>query len=105
MKKTIRSGIIAAVAVAAGYVAYQSHGSYNLQDNSLLMQNVEALASDPENWGEENPNGPITNKYWVLTGESKILVGGTICLKNKCVEKNGRKAQCDLNETFWDCNY
>ena len=46
MKKSIKCGIVAAVAVAAGFAAYQSHGSYGLQDNSLLMQNVEALADD-----------------------------------------------------------
>lgn len=46
MKKSIKSGIVAAVAVAAGFAAYQSYGSYGLQDNSLLMQNVEALADD-----------------------------------------------------------
>ena len=46
MKKTIKCGIVAAVAVAAGFAAYQSYGSYGAQDNSLLMQNVEALAAD-----------------------------------------------------------
>ena len=48
MKKTIKCGIVAAVAVAAGFAAYQSYGSYGLQDNSLLMQNIEALASNQE---------------------------------------------------------
>ena len=105
MKKTIKCGIVAAVAFAAGFAAYQSYGSYDLQDNSLLMQNVEALASDPEKWGEENPNGPITNLYWELTGECMITKGGTVCLRNKCAKKNGRRAECDLNEKFWDCRY
>ena len=44
MKKSIKCGIAAAVLVAAGFTAYQSYSSYGVQDNSLLMQNVEALA-------------------------------------------------------------
>ncbi len=56
MKKTIKCGIVAAVAVAAGFAAYQSYGSYGAQDNSLLMQNVEALAADDKN-GEPDTKG------------------------------------------------
>ena len=41
-------GIAAAVLVAAGIAAFQSYGSYGTQDNSLLMQNVEALAQGPD---------------------------------------------------------
>lgn len=58
MKKTFKCGIVAAVAVAAGFAAYQSYGSYGLQDNSLLMQNIEALAENkPEPGGE--PSGEL----------------------------------------------
>lgn len=52
MKKTIRCGIAAAVLVAAGFTAFQSYSSYGVQDNSLLMQNVEALASGADAEGD-----------------------------------------------------
>ena len=45
MKKSIKCGITAAVVAVAGFAAYQSSASYGVQDNSLLMQNIEALAS------------------------------------------------------------
>ena len=44
MKKSIKGGIAAAMVVAAGFAAYQTYGAYGAQDNSLLMQNIEALA-------------------------------------------------------------
>ena len=53
MKKSIENGIIAAVVVVGGFAAYQSYGSYGLQNNSLLMQNIEALASNQEPDDEE----------------------------------------------------
>ena len=56
MKKTIKCGIVAAVAFAAGFAAYQSYGSYDLQDNSLLMQNVEALADDDNGDADGDPS-------------------------------------------------
>lgn len=58
MKKTIKCGIAAAVLVAAGFTAYQSYSSYGVQDNSLLMQNVEALASGADAEGDSD-NGSI----------------------------------------------
>lgn len=57
MKKSIKCGIAAAMVVAAGIVAYQSYGAYGAQDNSLLMQNVEALAQDPD--GNGDPSGDV----------------------------------------------
>ena len=48
MRKSIKCGIVAAVVVAAGFASYQSYGVYSIQNNSLLMQNVEALAADPQ---------------------------------------------------------
>ncbi len=62
MKKTIKCGIVAAVAVAAGFAAYQSYGSYGAQDNSLLMQNVEALAQAPDGPISGDPNGDHGNR-------------------------------------------
>ena len=44
MRKTIKCGITTAVVVIASYAAYQSFGAYGARDNSLLMQNIEALA-------------------------------------------------------------
>ena len=61
MKKSIKSGIVAAVVVTAGLAAYQSYGSYGLQDNSLLMQNVEALAEVPDGPTIGDPNGDNGN--------------------------------------------
>lgn len=56
MKKSIKCGIAAAVVMAAGFAAYQTHGAYGAQDNSLLMQNVEALTSGTEP-GEPSGDG------------------------------------------------
>ncbi len=56
MKKSIKCGIAAAVLVAAGFTAYQSYSSYGVQDNSLLMQNVEALAQSSDG-GDGDANG------------------------------------------------
>ena len=52
MKKTFKCGIAAAVIVAAGFAAYKSYGAYGAQDNSLLMQNIEALAQSNESGSE-----------------------------------------------------
>ena len=56
MKNFVKCGIAAAAVVTAGFAAYQSYGVYDTQDNSLLMQNVEALAQGPEPGG--NGEGP-----------------------------------------------
>ena len=61
MKKSIKCGIAAAVLVAAGFTAYQSYSSYGVQDNSLLMQNVEALASGADAEGDPNGGGGKTS--------------------------------------------
>ena len=46
--KSVKCGIAAAVVFAAGFAAFQSFGAYGVQDNSLLMQNIEALAQGPD---------------------------------------------------------
>lgn len=61
MKKSIKCGIAAAVVIAAGIAAYQSYGSYGVQDNSLLMQNIEALASGTEAEADMDASG--STKY------------------------------------------
>ena len=50
-------GIAAAVLVAAGIAAFQGYGSYGTQDNSLLMQNVEALAQGPDGGDGDGDSG------------------------------------------------
>ena len=57
MKNFVKCGIAAAVVVAAGFAVYQSYGSYCLQDNSLLIQNVEALADNNNGDPGGEPNG------------------------------------------------
>lgn len=73
MRKTIKCGITTAVVVIAGYAAYQSFGAYGARDNSLLMQNIEALASSSEPEGDpcEGVSGGTdapTDKYVVCSG-------------------------------------
>ncbi len=108
MKKFVKSGIVAAMTVVAGFAAYQSYGSYNLQDHSLLMQNVEALAddnkgdSDAES-GKENirlltcflkvadrgiigfacPYGTSSSNYKVCPSEDKIV--SPLSSKSYCI--------------------
>ena len=57
MIKSVKCGIAAAVVVAAGFAAFQSYGSYGSQDNSLLMQNVEALAQGPDGGDGDGGDG------------------------------------------------
>ena len=69
-KQIIKCGIAAAVVVAAGFAAYQSYGAYGAQDNSLLMQNIEALAQSTEPGGdpsEGESGGPTKckNEHYV----------------------------------------
>lgn len=82
MKKTIKSGIVAAVAVAAGFAAYQSYGSYGAQDNSLLMQNVEALADDNngEPDGDTKGDPGSKQKYSLLTCYKHKLNKGIVSI-------------------------
>ena len=55
MKKTILKSAPGAVAVvAASLGAWKAQGAYGNEDNSMLMENVEALTS--ENNPENNPN-------------------------------------------------
>ena len=54
-------GIAAAVLVAAGIAAFQSYGSYGTQDNSLLMQNVEALAQGPDGGDGDGGEGSLVS--------------------------------------------
>ena len=58
-------GIAAAVLVAAGIAAFQSYGSYGTQDNSLLMQNVEALAQGPDGGDGDSGDGNTGSRKFV----------------------------------------
>ena len=66
MKKIIKCGVVAAVAVAAGFAAYQSYGSYGVQNNSLLMQNIEALAQDMDPDGDNGDGDGYVPVGYVL---------------------------------------
>ena len=73
----MKCGIAAAVLVAAGFTAYQSYSSYGVQDNSLLMQNVEALASGADAEGDSDAGADqVTNKAIKWTYSEKYLVKG-----------------------------
>lgn len=77
MKKTLKCGITAAVFVAAGIAAYQNYDSYGVQDNSLLMQNVEALASGADAEGDSDAGADqVTNKALKWTYSEKYFVKG-----------------------------
>ena len=75
MKKTFKCGIVAAVAVAAGFAAYQSYGSYGLQDNSLLMQNIEALAADDNQEPDGGDPGSGQNHPAITCYKKKVNKG------------------------------
>ena len=77
MKKTFKCGIAAAVVVAAGFAAYKSYGAYGAQDNSLLMQNIEALAQSNEPGSEPGSDS------------SEGVSGGTNAPSDKYVVCNG----------------
>lgn len=57
MRKSIKCGIAAAVVMAAGFAAYQTYGAYGAQDNTLLTQNIEALAGNANGEGDAGGEG------------------------------------------------
>ena len=57
MKTKFKCGIVAVAVMVAGFVAYQTYGSYGAQDNSLLMQNIEALAQSADAGESGDPTG------------------------------------------------
>jgi hypothetical protein len=65
MIKSVKCGIAAAVLVAAGFAAFQSFGAYGVQDNSLLMQNVEALAQGPDGGDGDSGDGNTGSRKFV----------------------------------------
>ena len=59
MKKVILKSILAVVAVAASCLgAWKTYDAYGSVDNSLLMENLEALSEEPESEGN--------NEEWYL---------------------------------------
>ena len=66
MKKAIKCGIAAAMVMAAGFAAYQTYGAYGAQDNSLLMQNIEALSGGPEPEGDSGDQSGA-RKYAIVS--------------------------------------
>ena len=65
MIKSVKCGIAAAVVFAAGFAAFQSFGAYGVQDNSLLMQNIEALAQGPDGGDGDNGDGNSGGRRFV----------------------------------------
>lgn len=80
MRKSIKCGIAAAVVMAAGFAAYQTYGAYGAQDNSLLMQNIEALAQNPEPNGDPNGDGNSSIK------KNSAMASGHCAAKGKIYE-------------------
>ena len=80
MKKSIKCGIAATVVMAAGFAAYQTYGAYGAQDNSLLMQNIEALAGNADGEGDASGDGGANkpckrgeiNNFVLLLDEAKM---------------------------------
>ena len=81
MKKSIKCGIAATVVMAAGFAAYQTYGAYGAQDNSLLMQNIEALAGNADGAGDASGDGGANkpckrgeiNNFALLLDEPKTV--------------------------------
>ena len=90
MKKSIKCGIAAAVLVAAGFTAYQSYSSYGVQDNSLLMQNVEALAQSSDG-GDGDANGG-GYRYPDRRGRARF------CTLHVYIDSNGKVAYSSTEE-------
>ena len=70
MIKSVKCGIAAAVVAVAGFAAFQSYGSYGSQDNSLLMQNVEALAQGPD--GGDGDGGDGSGGGYSYPGKDEV---------------------------------
>lgn len=93
MKRIIKCGIVSAVVFSAGFAADQSYGFYGVQDNSLLMQNVEALAQNPEpRSGDPNGDEKNDNTRVISQGLEKIKVGCTRKVNGK--NEKGEKEEC-----------
>lgn len=93
MKRIIKCGIVSAVVFSAGFAANQSYGFYGAQDNSLLMQNVEALAQNPEpRSGDPNGDEKNDNTKVISQGQEKIKVECTRKVNGK--NEKGEKDDC-----------
>lgn len=83
-KKFILSLVIVAVFVAAGYVGYGSYGQQS-EDDALLFENVEALASfEVTTTGYSNTHVPCYDVVYV-NGKWTTIENGKyqgICWKN-----------------------
>lgn len=83
MKKSIKCGITAAVVAVAGFAAYQSSGSYGVQNNSLMMQNIEALAQTTDEQGESG----IKCKHSYEAPDQILNTGETLTANVVCYKK------------------
>ena len=67
MKKMILKSTLAVVAVTASCLgAWKTYDAYGCVDNSLLMQNIEALAQDPDGNGDSNGDPGSGGRKWVV---------------------------------------
>lgn len=72
MKKVILKSTLAVVAVAASCLgAWKTYGAYGSVDNSLLMENIEALSGDDNGEPNDGDNGGQTVIHYM---ESERLV-------------------------------
>ena len=102
MKKIILKSTLAVVAVAASCLgAWKTYDAYGSVDNSLLMQNIEALsgnANGDADSGDTNGEGGGDNEMVCLKGDPF-----QICWKRKVVENIRCDYQnCRIITESWD---
>ena len=98
MRKKIYATLTIVAVVAAGFATYRSYGSYGAKDNSLLMQNVEALAGGTESDTGEAAGGNYTSSCHILASGKC----GTIAKRYNITYKvNGKDV---VQEVYGDIN-
>lgn len=106
MKKINLKSTLAMVAVAASCLgAWKAYDTYGSVDNSLMMENIEALSLDGDNGGSgDAPSGSYVtcpgNNDWGTTG---IMVGNFTTndhIDGKIYYKNGKEIGYDMVEKY-----
>ena len=106
MKKINLKSTLAMVAVAASCLgAWKAYDTYGSVDNSLMMENIEALSLDGDNGGSgDAPSGSYVtcsgNNDWGTTG---IMVGNFTInnhIDGKISYKNGKEISFDMVEKY-----
>lgn len=102
MKKINLKSTLAMVAVAASCLgAWKAYDTYGSVDNSLMMENIEALSLDGDNGGSgDAPSGSYVtcsgNNDWGTTG---IMVGN-FTTNNHIDGNNGKEIGFDMVEKY-----